>query len=337
MIRNVVLTFFVFLHIVPNSVYGQTCQCATITLNGETSCVAAAANTVCSPNVCSCSRFSATNCPSSADCVFPVPGSGSNFNFCECQYNQDYQCFATANNNCSASEFCACDLISQEFCTSNGSGSAINCIVVQAIGDPHFLGFDNRKFDFHGVHGNSYLVYAEDKGDVLTAKVRATPEIYNGYNKTYFHEFGLQVFGSPQKIHLFLAQIAERTWGVQVTVNFEHVKSDVKLQNCELVFNPDGRSVTILTRKNKFIVTGVSLKSKFRRHLDFKLKKGPIVKSDRYSGVLGMTLSRRMGSSIHEEVIGRGREKQFEMKLREQYGLKSMFPSRAELSIAFKD
>lgn len=175
------------------------------------------------------------------------------------------------------------------------------------------------------------MIYAEDKGDVLTAKVRATPELYNGYNKTYFHEFELQILGSPQKIHMFLTQVAQRKWSLQVSVNYKRVSSSLKLKNYELMFSNDRESVTIKTRKHSFTFKGISLSSKFRRHLYFNLKKGPILKSERYSGVLGMTLNRRLGSSIHEEVIGKDNENQFEMKMRRYYGLKTLFLYRSEL------
>lgn len=332
------LVSLIILYTLTTAVLGQTCSCDSETISGTGVCVETQNGCTGTNEICTCSAFSASssscNPGNPRDCIGADAGSPSS-NTCTCHYSTTHNACVTADvGTCSEVELCLCSKRDQTLCASTpGPCAAVG--ELGAFGDPHFFGLDQRKFDFHGVHGNSYLVYAEVKGDVLTAKVRATPELYNGYNKTYFHEFGLQVFGSNNKIHFFLDQVAPRHWAVHVTVNFKHISSDVKLKNCELLFNADGTSVTIVTKKNKFSIKGVSLSSKFRRHLDFKLKKGPIVKSDRYGGVLGMTLSRRFGSSIHEEVIGRGREKQFEMKMRQHYGLKDIFPSRSQIAHMF--
>lgn len=315
-------------------VYGNTCTCTEYPFGGSNLCIADPSQNQCTGEnqICPCSTNSISDCPGINQIVSCVTANfdAPSANTCTCTYALG-ECFG-AINGCSQTEACSCDRRNTTECASLGTGT---CVPVGAFGDPHFLGFDNRRFDFHGVHGKSYLVYAEETGDIFSAKVRSTPELYNGYNKTYFNEFGLQAFGSSEKIHFFLAQVAERTWRMQVTVNYKRVSSNLKLKTSTLLFNNGGSSVKIVTAKNMFRVKGISLRSKFRRHLDFKLKKGPIVKSDRYSGVLGMTLSRRLGSSIHQDVIGKGYEKQFEMKMRKHYGLKTMFPPRSLISEQF--
>lgn len=194
------------------------------------------------------------------------------------------------------------------------------------VRDPHFRGFDGTKFDFHGVHGHKYLIFSRGEQDILVGKVRATPELLNGINKTYFSEFGLSVDGHTKRFTFSLEQIEQRRWKLKSQLNGKEIKTDLKEKSFSLRWISSRKKVMVDTKEHKFVITSISLNSRFRRHLDFavKLKKKPDI-PDSYMGVLGNTLRRRLSEGKIDSG-SRFNQNKFEFSMRIIYEVSTFHP-----------
>lgn len=192
-------------------------------------------------------------------------------------------------------------------------------------GDPHIHGFDGILYYFHGENEHNYIVFGQQRGDTLVGKVRSTNELLYGVNKTYFSELGLRISSTRDKIRFSLQKVEKghhRFWAVKVEVNGIEVVDNIENSGFSLEFNATERKVRVETKKFKFSFRGVSLSSIFRRHLDFSVSvKGVPSIKDRYIGVLGMTLSRRLGSEIHEELYKDFNQSEYEFAMRRHYSV----------------
>lgn len=210
-----------------------------------------------------------------------------------------------------------------------------------------------------------------DVAEVLTCKMRATKERSpTGVLKTYFQEFGLTVRSShfdarlgavTTRVDRVLFQmenekmqrglgtgsIHRKQWGVAVRLNGRRLGEDVvdmrrRAVRLHIVRGKrdgmgDGiESVKVDTRFSTFKIRGVSMKSEYRRHVDFSLvlkqqragEKRPVAQD--FSGVLGMTVARMLGKAVHGDAFAGG-EKVIEARLRRRYAVGRLFPGLDEV------
>lgn len=193
------------------------------------------------------------------------------------------------------------------------------------VGDPHFRGFDGTKFDFHGVHNHNYLIFCRDYNDTLVGKVRATPELQKGINKTCFSEFGLSVQGHA-RFRFSLQEVAGRKWKLKSEMNGNERRSDLNEKQVSLKWMSNQKKVMVETKDHIFTITSISLNSRFRRHLDFsvKIKKRPSFE-DKYFGVLGMTLERKLSGRKFESTKSIDQNR-FEFSMRKLYEVATLYP-----------
>lgn len=253
--------------------------------------------------------------------------------------HQIYQLRTESNDNTQA------DVVLSAMMATLGSGVG--------SGDPHFSGFDNSKFDFHGVHKQNYVVFARQGSDIFVAKVRATPELFQGGKKTYFHEFGLQPGDSSSKGHklrFFLEKdIQKGTNGSseklqwRLRCSFDGQKSGHLVTNSFRMTQESSRRIKVVTMHHTFRIRGISLSSKYRHHLDFDVslrQAGGIngTKAGLYTGIVGMTLNRRLGQMDHQQLITRTRYKpvEFELAMRELYHVSRLFPLRSKMEKIYR-
>lgn len=220
-------------------------------------------------------------------------------------------------------------------------------------GDPHFSGFDHSKFDFHGVHQHNYVVFARKESDILVARVRATPELFKGGNKTYFHEFGLQPGATKskgQKLRFFLTRnynsgsnnLSENIqWELECSVDGKKTRQ-LSTDTFRLT-QENSRRIKVVTMHHTFRIRGISLSSKYRHHLDFDVSLRHVgfsngTRAGMYTGILGMTLNRRLGRMDHQRLITvtRYKDVQFEFAMREHYHVSRLFPGRCETKELYK-
>ena len=209
------------------------------------SCISSLPQTCGLGHHCPCRGCPKDNCPSSVDCVLASELIQST-NTCQCTSNggsSDLRCRELVNN-CAVDEICACaslpttDGIGQT-CESRGEVPCWKIPSGVAHGDPHFIGFDGSKFDFHGINQHICIIYSEKNGDILCAKSRSTNELYHGINKTYFEEFGLQLSDSKDKIYFFL--VGNGNSEIAASVNEKVTKKEVLLQNAKLLYDKKTR------------------------------------------------------------------------------------------------
>lgn len=225
----------------------------------------------------------------------------------------------------------------ESFCQNSSpcSGDFIECdSVSNGVGDPHFRGFDSSKFDFHGIHDKNYIIFAQKNGDILTARMRATPELYLAINKTYMSEFGIQIAKSPDKIHFFIRRDHRNTtklFRLQTTVNGKEVYENIINPKYNISF--DQISVSVQTEKNKFIIKGISLNSIFRRHVDISVqRRKKKADGDRFTGVVGRTMHHLDSHIVRISGLKRWeRYIDFEKHLREAFETDKLFPIHSKL------
>lgn len=198
------------------------------------------------------------------------------------------------------------------------------------IGDPHFTGFDSSKYDFHGSHNRNYIIFAQKNGDLLTAKMRATPELLNSINKTYMSEFGIQVSKSTDKIHFFVRREEGRTGNhfiVRLTVNGRNISEDERNRNYKIMFSSK-ISIAVLTQKTTFLVKGVSLNSLYRRHMDIQVvRRVKKLHDERFTGIVGRTIHHGDKALVRKsELKFWDRYIDFEKHLRKVFEVDSLFP-----------
>lgn len=196
-------------------------------------------------------------------------------------------------------------------------------------GDPHFVGFNGLRFDFHGEHRHNYIVFAHQEGDILVAKSRATEELFKGLNKTYFDEFGLQLEGSSEKIELFLRNGGngkKGSWKLLVSVNGRLLTGDTELEHPNIERMSGSGEVKVQSARHTFSFKAVSAKSKYRRHIDFKVAvNSDPDRSDKFMGVLGTSLSQKLGHDVGD-MKWKGHEVEFELMMRYLFEVSSLFP-----------
>lgn len=300
----------------------NTCKC--IANNTQATCVAISTLNSCNSGfVCPCSRFAkqGLSCPSDGSstenrtpCI-QVRSTILEQNMCSCidlggpvcQDNPDL-----STNNCDVnSQVCGCSFRGIQEVEQIGpplscisTVQCINTLVSLGGSDPHFTGFDGIRFDFHGEHNHNYIIFAEKDSDILTAKLRATEELNKGVNKTYFDQFGLQIGDEKTPIHIYMDSKSDNHWKMRVKVAGDLLDAGeiIKVPSFKVSFNKNGKAVEINTDHNIFRINTVSMKSDCRHHLDLRVMK---VKYDKlphhYTGILGMTLNRKLGGTVHEE------------------------------------
>lgn len=231
-------------------------------------------------------------------------------------------------------------------CSNAGRGNAdISCTPIcvrcddgASNGDPHIHGFDKTYFDFHGENNRNYVLFGKQHDSLVVAKIRSTPEIFaENMHKSYFSEFGVQLADSHDRMHFFMERSdVEKKWSLKVTLNNRPIESDTELTSASVKFSKDN-SVKIHTAENVFTVKAVSLCSRYRRHIDLgvRIKSKGNAADNVYTGVLGMTLDRILGSTIHEDVHIKPHQRnfktveaqvRFEEEMRKHYDVPSLFP-----------
>lgn len=220
-----------------------------------------------------------------------------------------------------------------EMCHTAGESCSMSSCGTQGVvgGDPHFVGFNGVRFDFHGRDDTRYVVFAHRPGgDVLTAKTRATIELTrDGRNKTYFTEFGLQPDGSRDRIRVHLdKKETGRSWGIFVTRNGQLLQGNTSSAFANVTLIDEKQTVLVHSEKHVFFFRAVSVTSRFRKHIDFKvsLKRDPDV-SDMYTGVLGITLSQRLGFNSTQGAHAKTNQAEFEETMHRKFAVKTIFPN----------
>ena len=244
-----------------------------------------------------------------------------------------------AKEQCSANEICPCVSFGDSLGQCDTTITLQKCLAIESKvwGDPHFIGFDGSRFDFHGVDTSSYVLFGEKTGETLVGKVRATNEIYKGVKKTYFDEFGLKMTteGNPS-IRFTMQKDKGGHYKLVIVLNEREIENDVQVQDWNISFHMKQDEVSVNTPRATFTVKGASLRSSYRHHLDFSVRvRKNVSKHDHFYGVLGMTLARKFGSKLHEEVIRMRAGVQLEQELGNHYGVKSLFPERDEIKHLF--
>lgn len=205
-----------------------------------------------------------------------------------------------------------------------------DCIEPGANGEPHFVGYDGSLFDFHGENNHHYLLYSHSFGDMLVAKMHSIDEMTkNGVNKTYFSEFGVSIGGSNDFVHFSLHE-TDRLFSLKVTVNGKQQTKDVALNSSTLTVSSTGNDASLVTSTMDLRVHGKPAHKAFRNHLDFNLKVLQEAKlQGKFTGVLGMTMSRKLGSDIHEDVLtGNNKWRILESTFRSMYEIQGFSPSK---------
>lgn len=253
---------------------------------------------------------------------------------CGCAFTLGF-CFSVNGIACEGDTFCPCETLPEADCS--GTQSCVSRDTGGGLGDPHFSGFDRSRFDFHGVHNRSYLLFSEKGRDLLAARMQSTPELYYGFNKTYFSEFGLHIqrTTSIYALLISLEKFGYQRWGMKVSLDGKIVKKDTQLPGLKCTFSRKGDEVHISSEQHKFTFNSVSTKSAFRKHLDFNVALLKAHKtSDSYAGILGMTLRRRLGDRLHSDVLGVkvNDHQKFETTMRRFYEVPSLFPGHESIA-----
>lgn len=198
-------------------------------------------------------------------------------------------------------------------------------------GDPHFVGFDKSRFDFHGEHGKNYVLFGKYNGDVVVGKVRATAEMTITFNKTYFHEIGIQAEHSSDKFRFYMEQISAGHFEPRFTVNSKPVSSNCSSGNWKLFFSRKSSNIVVETRNHIIKLVATSLNSRLRHHVDFKVQfRRNLTTSDRFTGILGHTLTNVIRPQESEKIASEY-QSATEISMRTKYVVSRLFPSSEEL------
>lgn len=336
----------------------QTCDCTVSTPGRGSICTAISARNNClRGTVCPCSVESISTCEGQTVNCVRVDVAANAVRFCPCLSSGDTCTDDPTSFDCLDDELCDCTSFGLQgsgdingICPGNqGStaqqGSCLTISTAHGINDPHFTGFDGTRFDFHGQHKHNYVIYAEKEADFVTAKLRATEELNKGVNKTYFDEFGVYMADRKEYVHIYMTPTSAKMWKLNVLyINGNTVKqgTNVKLSaTSKVLHHSDGRGANVVTKLSVFKFRIVSPESDYRHHLDFSMSKTSNMKhSSHYAGVLGMTLNRKLGGDIHDDVFrtfdvdrtDNYFSLRMEAKLRRSYEVFSLFPTESEIN-----
>lgn len=198
-------------------------------------------------------------------------------------------------------------------------------------GDPHFTGFDGSSFKFDGENRKHYLLFGHRGGDTLVSTMRSAEQEASGEivrHRNFFKEFGLQVGESGSRISISLEEggSGDLKWNEVVKMDGKSVISDVEDGPVRITLRPDSHSVTVTTNENMFTFRALALYNEWNRHLNFAMTMRSRNPSGGYLGILGMTVNKAAGVSVHAD-FGLGWEHHdHEMNLRHHFEVDSLFP-----------
>ncbi|KAI0559390.1 hypothetical protein FGB62_154g115 [Gracilaria domingensis] len=211
-------------------------------------------------------------------------------------------------------------------CKSDGFGS---CVKPGGRGDPHLVGFDGKKFDFHGVHNKFYALFGRYGGDLVVTKIRSARRwAKNGIEKTYFDQFGMRLNGGKDELAVSLVEDGAESgkWKTEVVLNGKVLSGDKRFDDSEIVLSDEDGAISVRSAENEYIVRAEKLDEEERRHLDIDvtLVNGPKAEH-KYVGILGVTLNRAMGRETIEELGYAARDVELEAAMRHRFEVETLF------------
>ncbi|CAN8076560.1 unnamed protein product [Agarophyton chilense] len=219
-------------------------------------------------------------------------------------------------------------------CKSDGYGS---CVKPGGRGDPHLVGFDGKKFDFHGVENKFYALFGRYGGDFVVTKIRSAERLAkNGIEKTYFDEVGLQLNGGKDDVSVSLVEDDAESgkWKTKVALNGKVLSADEHFGNSHVLFAGEDGAITVRSSENEYVLREEQIDNKERRHLDIDVTLlGDPNKQHRYVGILGVTLNRAMGREMVEELGYSARDVELETAMRDRFEVESLFPKIEEQDV----
>lgn len=229
-------------------------------------------------------------------------------------------------------------------CTARCSGASRSCLhgpvpPPGGEGDPHMTGFDGTHFAFHGEHGHNYLLFGRKGGDSLVTTMRATNSkmMREGakYLRTYFDEFSVQTADNDQ-ITVTLGRegcVAPRVWCPQVVVNGKLTGAFIG-DKVRVNIAKDTLAVSVETKDSTFSIIPKRMTDD-EKHLDVHVKLNRVpTHFDRFTGVLGVTLNRRLGRVVHSRFAARRDPVALEMELRKSFEVTEKFPAKEDAALS---